>query len=56
MKVKGKDTVEWHIGDPALILAIFPTVPYCVVTYSNGRSHFGHIFYATPAGVELFST
>jgi hypothetical protein len=54
--VRGKETVEWNIGDPALILAIFPRVPYCVVTSSMGKSHFGQIFYATPSGVELFST
>ena len=56
VRVRGKETVEWNIGDPALILAIFPRVPFCVVTYSNGKSHFGPIFYVTPRGVELFST
>ena len=56
VRVRGKETVEWNIGDPALVLAIFPRVPYCVVTYSNGKSHFGSIFYVTPRGVELFST
>jgi hypothetical protein len=56
VRVRGKETVEWNIGDPALVLAIFPRVPYCVVTYSNGKSRFGQIFYATPRGVELFST
>ena len=55
VKVGDKGTVEWNIGDPALILAIFPRVPFCVVTYSNGKSHFGPIFYVTPRGVELFS-
>ena len=55
MKVRGKETVEWNIGDPALVLAIFPRVPYCVVTSSMGKSRFGQIFYATPRGVELFS-
>lgn len=55
VKVKDKENVEWQIGDPALILAIFPRVPYCIVTLSNGKSHFGQIFYATPRGVELFS-
>ena len=53
--VRGKEAVEWHIGDPALVLAIFPRVPYCIMTYSNGKSHFGSVFYATPRGVELFS-
>jgi hypothetical protein len=55
VKVGNKGTVEWNIGDPALVLAIFPRVPYCVVTSSNGKSRFGQIFYATPRGVELFS-
>jgi hypothetical protein len=55
MKVRGKETVEWNIGDPALILAIFPSVPFCVVTLSNGKSYFRPIFHATPRGVELFS-
>jgi hypothetical protein len=55
VKVKNKETVQWQIDDPALILAIFPEVPYCVVTYSNGKSHFGELFYATPRGIELFS-
>jgi hypothetical protein len=55
VKVMNKETVEWQIDDPALILAIFPQVPYCIVTYSNAKSHFGQIFYATPRGVELFS-
>ena len=56
VRVRGKETGEWNIGDPALIVAIFPTVPFCVVTYSNGKSCFEQIFYATPFGVELFST
>jgi hypothetical protein len=56
VKVKNKETVQWQIDDPALILAIFPEVPYCVVTYSNGKSHFGELFYATPRGIELFSS
>jgi hypothetical protein len=30
-------------------------VPYCVVTYSSGKSHFELIFYTTPRAVELFS-
>ena len=55
VNVRNKETVQWQIDDPALILAIFPTVPYCVVTYSSAKSHFGQIFYATPRGVELFS-
>jgi hypothetical protein len=55
VRVRGKETVEWNISDPALILAIFPRVPFCVVTHSNGKSHFEPIFYATPRGVELFS-
>jgi hypothetical protein len=55
VRVRGKETAEWNIGAPALILAIFPKVSYCVVTYSNGKSHFGQIFYVTPRGVELFS-
>jgi hypothetical protein len=56
VKVGNKGTVEWNIGDPALILAIFPRVPFCVMTYSNGKSHFGQIFYASPIEIELFST
>jgi hypothetical protein len=56
VKVKNKETVQWQIDDPALILAIFPRVPYCIVTYSKGKSHFGQIFYATPRQVELFSS
>jgi hypothetical protein len=55
VKVRGKETVEWNIADPALILAIFPRVPFCVVTLSNSKSHFGAIFHAAPSGVELFS-
>ena len=55
MKVRGTETVEWNIGNPALILAIFPRVPFCVATYSNGKSHFGPIFYASPIEIELFS-
>jgi hypothetical protein len=44
--------------DPASVFAIFPGVPYCVVTdagYSSGSSHFGNPFYATAIGIELFS-
>jgi hypothetical protein len=52
--VRGKETVEWNITDPALIVAIFPRVPYCVVTYSSGKSHFEPIFYASPIQIELF--
>jgi hypothetical protein len=55
VKVRNKGTVEWNIGDPAIILAIFPRVPFCVVTYSNGKSLFGPIFYASPIEIELFS-
>jgi hypothetical protein len=53
--VKGQGTVEWDIGDPALVLAIFPRDPYCVVTYSSGKSQFGRMFFATPSRIELFS-
>jgi hypothetical protein len=43
--------------DPALVLAIFPGVPYCVMTAgcSNMPSHFANSFYAEPKGIELFS-
>lgn len=54
--VKRKETGRWQdIDDPARILAIFPGVPYCVVTYSTSESHFGSPFYATARGVELFA-
>jgi hypothetical protein len=29
--------------------------PFCVVTYTNGKSHLGRICYATPRGIEFFS-
>jgi hypothetical protein len=47
--------VQWQVDDAALMLAISPEVPYCIVTYPNAKSHFGQVFYATPRGVELFS-
>jgi hypothetical protein len=56
LKLKNKETVEWQIEDPALIVAIFPKVPCCVVTYSKAKSRFGQTFYVIPKGVELFTT
>lgn len=42
--------------DPAMVVAIFPGAPYCVVTDgAPGRgSHFDDIFSVTPLAVELF--
>jgi hypothetical protein len=45
------------IEDPAMVLAIFPGTPYCVVTdalHTMG-SHFENIFFGTPLEVEYFS-
>ena len=55
VKVKNKETVEWQIDDPALVLAIFPPLPYCVLTNLKGKSRLGQTFYAVPRGIELFT-
>jgi hypothetical protein len=42
--------------DPALVLAIFPPVPYFVVVLPDAHSHFrDQVLAATPIGFELFS-
>jgi hypothetical protein len=55
--VKHKETGRWRdIHDTALVLAIFPGEPYCVVTYPGSNSHFrGMRIYAIPTGVALFA-
>jgi hypothetical protein len=47
---------DWWFDDPALVLAIFPPVPYFVVVLPDINSHFrDRAFAATPIGFELFS-
>jgi hypothetical protein len=55
--IKHKETGRWRdIRDTALVLAIFPGEPYCVVTYPGSNSHFrGMRIYAIPTGVGLFA-
>jgi hypothetical protein len=55
--VKDKN-IGWEVwfDDPALVLAIFPPVPYFVVVLPDVHSHFrGQAFAATPIGIERFS-
>jgi hypothetical protein len=55
--VKGKN-IGWEVwfDDPALVLAIFPPVPYFVVVLPDIHSHFrDQAFAATPIGIERFS-
>jgi hypothetical protein len=56
--VKGKNVgwEDWWFDDPTLVLAIFPPVPYFVVTWPDVHSHFrDDAFALTPIGIELFS-
>lgn len=47
---------DWSFDDPALVLAIFPPVPYFVVVVPDEHSHFrDQAFAATPIGRTLFS-
>jgi hypothetical protein len=45
------------IEDPAMVLAIFPGTPYCIVTDAlhTTDSNFENIFFGTPVEVEYFS-
>jgi hypothetical protein len=45
------------IEDPAMVLAIFPGTPYCIVTDARHTtdSNFENIFFGTPVEVEYFS-
>ena len=45
------------IEDPAMVLAIFPGTPYCIVTDALHAtdSNFENIFFGTPVEVEYFS-
>ncbi|HEY6764379.1 MAG TPA: hypothetical protein VI386_06375 [Candidatus Sulfotelmatobacter sp.] len=45
------------IEDPAMVLAIFPGTPYCIVTdaLNTTDSNFENIFFGTPVEVEYFS-
>jgi hypothetical protein len=54
---KHKEDGRWRdIRDTALVLAIFPGEPYCVVIYPGSNSHFrGMRIYAIPTGVALFA-
>jgi hypothetical protein len=49
-------TPRW-IEDPAMVLAIFPGTPYCIVTDAlrTTGSNFKNIFFGTPTEVEFFS-
>jgi hypothetical protein len=56
--VKGKNVgwEDWWLDDTALVLAIFPPVPYFVVQLPDVHSHFrAQVFAATPRGITLFS-
>jgi hypothetical protein len=46
-----------QMEDPAMVLAIFPDVPYCIVTDAGASrgSHFENPLYVTPIGTKLFS-
>jgi hypothetical protein len=47
---------DWWFDDTALVLAIFPPVPYFVVVFPDVHSHFrDDAFAATPIGTTLFS-
>jgi hypothetical protein len=49
-------TARW-IEDPAMVLAIFPGTPYCIVTDAlrTPGSNFKNILFGTPTEVEFFS-
>jgi hypothetical protein len=54
---EGRQGIDGYtlIEDLALVLAIFPDGPYCIVTDSNPGSQFANPLYAeTPIGVEYF--
>ena len=56
--VKGENVgwEDWWFDDSALVLAIFPGVPFFVVVLPDVHSHFrDEAFGATPVGSERFS-
>jgi hypothetical protein len=56
VRAKNVGWEDWWFDDPALILAIFPPVPFFVVWLPDIRSHFsGQASAVTPLGFELFS-
>ncbi len=56
-RLKGRADTDGYtrVEDLALVLAIFPDDPYCIVTDSNPGSQFGNLVYAeTPISIEYF--